>query len=319
MAGDASNQSFSGALNINDGRLFIPVANVLPVPEKAGQAVLIPASGYLYIYNGVKWRTFGTGVVGPAWPGSGYSPDSPLVSSGLIWWGEPSGFVVDGATVSGVDTWINRAGISSTDLTSAGDSSNPFIASGSINGYNTLYFNGSNRFLQAATDYSVAGTDEDFTLFIVAKSNAISGGADSTMWSFGDTVDTDTIHHFAFRDLPGNAVRCFRRSDAGAADNVDCRVSGVWNTNWNVWCFAFSGTQIGIFKNGLQIASSGMNVGAFSPNLSTVGALVSAGTESNYFVGHIAELAIYNSGMSEAGRTNIENYLSYKYSISLER
>jgi hypothetical protein len=316
MAGDASNQAFSGQMNVNTGRFFVPVVSTLPAPQKAGHTVLVPSSGLLCVYNGVNWYTYGPGVTSIS-TASGFFPDDQLVGAGLVWWGEPSGLQVDVGVVSGVDTWINRAGTSSTDLVSAGDSNNPFIASGAVNGFHSLYFDGNPRWLQGADSFGTNGTDEDFTVFIVAKSTVISGGGDSTMLSLCSSTDADTNHHFAFRDLPTAGFRSFRRSDAGAADNVDFRVASIHDNNWNIWCIAFSGTAISLFKNGLQVATSGMNVGAMTTNLATVGALALLGAENNYFVGFIPEIIAYSSGIGPEAHSGIHKYLAAKYNIAL--
>jgi hypothetical protein len=82
---------------------------------------------------------------------------------------------------------------------------------------------------------------------------------------------------------------------------------------------AFSGTNVGVFKNGLMISTSGMNVGTCTFNLTSIGCLSPAGVEASFFVGFISEIVIYNSGCDGAAITGIENYLSSKYNIALAR
>jgi hypothetical protein len=109
-------------------------------------------------------------------------------------------------------------------------------------------------------------------------------------------------------------------TDGGAAQVVADSASGIWGTStWGLavyqWDVAGSDVRVRIWFNGALVVdtTSATGYGNVSPNFGVGG----RGPGANYWDGDIAEVAVYDRGLSDAERQRIERHLATRYGITL--
>ncbi|MCI0559500.1 MAG: hypothetical protein MN733_13480, partial [Nitrososphaera sp.] len=176
---------------------------------------------------------------------SGIYPSDPLVSGGLLWWGTPSGIGPDSTQVSGAAEWVPVGYYAGTSpkciinrrFQNVTDATQPFIASGGapqpdvpdnnivLSGYNVLHANALvPRFMpliDGGGAMNLDGADNDNTVFIVARVDAVSGTAASHIFGVRDNTAT-ALYIINAVGNPTNAFRVAKRDNASVT--VDMRI-----------------------------------------------------------------------------------------------
>jgi hypothetical protein len=327
-----STQTLTGTYDFRTGVMSLPSGTAEPAGV-GGRIFHIGQSGTLVLHDGTSWKyLYQSGTVA-GWLGveSGFYPTDATVSGGLLWWGEPSGIHAGTAQVSGADEW-RYVGFGGTDtvlrkarFANYTAANQPYIASGiTPRGENALYGDavGPTRGMllqDGDTDMGIGGTDAGRTWFIVSRIDATSGVAttsEGVMVSYNNAANARFRFTSSNNNRPGIGLVFIKTDTAGAAITMRQSPNIAVSGSWNIWSVVHSGTVSAIYRNGLQIASSGQNVGAQALTQCFV---MGAPSGNLPLAGAMAEMIVFNSGVGEDARTNIENYLSSRHNISLER
>ena len=184
----------------------------------------------------------------------------------------------------------------------------PRYIENSINGLPALRFDGLDDFMRIS---SLKISNDTLTIFLVGKRNSYShyqGVMSGVNSSTNDDMQNGSL--VAFFDKNNFSTIASGQSFSSTThpgNNTPYIVSTVFNGKKNV---SYINGSIGVNVKG----SIQFNIDKFF-----IGARVTNGKPTNYFSGDIAEIIIYNRTLANDERKSIEEYLSRKYSIKIDR
>ncbi len=224
-----------------------------------------------------------------------YNGDISLAS--LQFWVSGDGATFTTNSGDAVSNWGNQAGKATKAYQSNGADSPLRITD---SGVSFLRFDGDSDFLELPVSDSLELTNNDYEIFIVAKSSSTDIG-----FLMGGSVGNFEMHT---RPAGGVGTRFIPRSGI-LLDNPANTTDG----NFHIFNAKATSEEAMLRIDG---------------NSSTVSQNARSGVASNlilgvrrdgsyYFDGDIAEVLIYNSGLTDTERILVEQYLAEKYSVSL--
>ncbi|WP_317292973.1 T9SS type A sorting domain-containing protein [Aestuariibaculum lutulentum] len=230
-------------------------------------------------------------------------------TSNLIMWYRPD----SGISTTGnlIDNWTNAAGLSDFDLNET-DTQRPTLLSGSLNGFNEIYFNGSNRLRTDLTLSSSNFISNQASTFVVAKAD------NTTQQSAVYTTDPLENSTRFSAHIPWNGSVYY---DIGTCCTSDARieVSGLSGlTNYSIWSYdahPSSGKQL--YRNETLIGDE-KNSSTYTSYATQRFNLGGNTTGTNGFSGNMAEIIIFKEKINETQRIIIDNYLAAKYNLTLD-
>ncbi len=217
----------------------------------------------------------------------------PTDITGLKLWLKADSLVLnDGDSVS---TWTDSSG-SGTNVTGV-TTTRPLYKTGIINGLPSVLFDGTDDFLNSASGLAALNSNSQF-IVIQPTLDTASQKTYSCMAHYGGKS-------FMCAKVSTNVWGTF----AGAGDvGTTALTSG---SNYLVECTTPNAT---LYQRGVGVGGSGTSV-AGPVGSTSVGIgkdLVTAGRE---YAGHIAEVIVYNTVLSNTDRIRVENYLINKYAL----
>ena len=221
------------------------------------------------------------------------------------------------AANGGVARWEDKSG-NSHHVTQSTSAARPLRKTGVQNGRDVVRFDGSNDFMQRASFAFFASSG--FTGFVVAKSDEI---ADRWLMTWTIPSDDDDYGLITLRRDGASPARNqwgFGGSNTAISETIDTTgyvaltirlTSGTITARRNG---TLIGTESGITETGT--GSGGSNIPARS--ILNLGALVRPANPSGgfFFKGDYCEVVWYDSGLSDANRAAVENYLLAKWAIT---
>ena len=217
---------------------------------------------------------------------------NPRQVSGLILWLDASQItgLSDGDSVT---NWFDSSGLSNT-ATQGTASARPTYKVSVKNGRPAILFDGVDDGFVLTTGLSLS----NYTVFVVwAQSDAVDGAV-----SFIKSGDNYNYHYLSpayVAHQPGASTITATYATATAA--------GTW-----VLTEAYrTGTTLYIGKNG---TFDGGQASSINWATDAIGAPYTGGAQFN-MVGYIAEMLIYNAGLSTGDRQLVEAYLTSKYAL----
>lgn len=313
----------AGTYNTANGRIFVPVDTGLQDSQYddpyTGQVVFIEDSGLLCIYDSANWRKFQTFTAF-----SGIRPDDAAISGQLKFWFSSFNsdhYIASGSGVSAISELSPATPtVSPTNVT---------IASGSNAGLSVsrgaFYFNGTSARVSTNISAFFDGEDANFTICAMVRPVDVNTGAGTIFMAGRSTSNLPLVNCTTHVD---NGPRWFmnKRDDANTAiinAYADASSGQPIHNNWHIVTFRHSGgdgSLIGdIYVSGVHVMSSGFDnpdLGTLTLNTSNVGVTQRIAT-SNWFHGFIAEVIIYNSGLTNEQRLGVEQYLAGKWELEL--
>lgn len=216
-------------------------------------------------------------------------------------------------TSGAVSAWEDRAAIGNASQTTAGE--RPTQTSAAIN-YNTaLTFDGTNDNLDLV-DRMASGVTGVSAYAVAMQTGSggdtwgsiFNGQANGPLWTGGGyglvaLNSAKTQHGFYVRDYNTRGVAFT------VTNNVPTLFSGTWNGT--------SSNNIEAFRNGSSAGTIAYTPGSVGDNGSSwIGSGDGANTDW-CFLGQIAEIIIYNTGLSSANNVRVMSYLALKYAITM--
>lgn len=186
---------------------------------------------------------------------------------------------------------------------------------------NSVVFDGTNDFL--SIPFSPFANSEEFTIFVVAKTDDNSGDQPIVSSIQGTTVGGDAAGYALFFDRTNEHAEAYwhegstiEQKDTSGSGNVDVKndkyILGyiMRDTDADSQSDEVTVSLNGNIRNNQTITGVG-----YVPATS---ATLNIGKEgSSFFKGHIYEVLIYNSDLTTDDRELVEGYLSRKYNVTL--
>lgn len=215
------------------------------------------------------------------------------------------------ASLLGTGTGINAATTPVSNLGSQGGSfnvGNYDVEASGIGTKNALKFNGTSQYLYSANAYSNSGTT--MTMFIVQQRISDKGDYVGSICSvFSGSSDWNDIRSWTYNENLSNIV--VERN--GVMVHITIPGDGV---NF-IGTVKFDGTNVTHYlrkASGTTTAGPTTKSGSFGCTETVLGARQAPGV-SYYANINIGEVLIYNSALSDADRTAVEDYLAAKWGI----
>jgi hypothetical protein len=188
-----------------------------------------------------------------------------------------------------------------------------------INGLPTVYFDGGDYFCNDALAPLFCGEDQPLTSMIVLKRNSkVANDWIATLGKWGALSTSYSLFlPIYYANTGDNKLKHCRCDDAGgiaAASGPDAGDTTVPH----VGCFKYGPTTASTYKNGAVIQNAASsNVGAITLDTFTVGVGRHSASLIGFLAGHIAELLLWKSAITDAQRQAAEAYLAAKWGITL--
>jgi hypothetical protein len=223
-------------------------------------------------------------------------PFVPTAIAGLLAWYKADALAL--ADAASVSQWDDSSG-SANHVVQATGANQPTYRANQLNGLPTIQFDGGD-YLQKAS-FPLTST---YTLFTVVKTTG------SGFMSVLDH-DIDTPRIFLFRYNGASSFELSAWSSGGLATDSQA----ITGANYSIVAGVRRTLDVQVYVNG---ATNGLTASSGTPNTPgghrfTVGGRGAA----NFLTGHVAEVLVYNSSLSDANRQSVQNYLGAKYGIAV--
>ncbi len=226
----------------------------------------------------------------------------------LAWLKSDNGVILNSSTVS---RWMDLSG-NSNDATQATTASQPVFVTGAVNSLPALNFTGTPLSMQFVfPDYNFADFTQGASIFMVTKPTTITSLA--RFLDFGTNTNTNNLRilesapsGIEFDSVSSVNVISSLISSSGLSSSAFQTIEAIQNGNGSA----------AIYSNGVQAAQGALT--NFSNVARTGNFLCKANNNANYFNGEVAEVLIYNRGLSNAERVGVEGYLNNRYLLAID-
>jgi hypothetical protein len=202
-------------------------------------------------------------------------------------------------------TWSGTASAGSSGSNSLTDPGTEPAQGTALNGWGTANFNGTDDHFTASgtLDTYIAATA--FTMGWLIKPDTVTPGADLHLWK--DSNSAVMLHI----TTAGN-VRLTVNGSTSVSHAISASV-------YSLVLVRYTGSAIQIGVNELPGADGGGTTAAFSSSLTLTGTVDvgSDGAGFDEYDGHIAEILIADTSLSDAVLTNYRAYINSRYALSL--
>lgn len=230
-----------------------------------------------------------------------------VISPGpTIWYRADNGPIKSGTSVT---QWNDVSGNSYNATQSTGAQQPTFNSTGIGGSKPSITFDGT------ADNMAVPSGLADFTqgasVFVVTKPSSLSAG--KRFFDFGNGGSNNNI----WLQESGTSGAGFYVLTGSSSKKVEVSTGALSTSVTQVLSAVHNGTGTGtLYSNGVQLAQDA-TMGTI-PNVSrTQNFLGKANGSANWFAGDIAEMIVYNKGLSLAQRAAVEGYLYQRYGMSV--
>lgn len=236
--------------------------------------------------------------------------------SGNVLWLDASDdttIIKDGSNL--VSQWDDKSG-QGNNATQGTGVEQPVYGSNTINGRNVLTFDDTNseNMLISSFGSFMSGSDKVCTVFTVFKHRET---ASQYMWGFGRSTNDAPI--YAAQISSSQTYKPQKRDDASSIKTPEGSTAITTGTAYiAAQVIDSTGTDVDVYINGTQdIAAGDIDVGTTTIDEFMVGGVPFASAPFLPWNGDIGEIIIYNRSLSTEEITQVNNYLSNKWGISI--
>jgi hypothetical protein len=231
-------------------------------------------------------------------------PTTTAISrNGLIGWYRAD----NGATVSSgqVTSWqdMSGSGNTATQVTSA---KQPTFVSGAVNGLPALSFNGTSSFMQVPS--GLANLTAGCSAFIITKPTAVTAGA--RFFDFGNGASSDNV----YMDEPTNTGASLYTYNGSSGTSVTSSSAITLNQFQLLEAIDNATGTANIYTNSVFGATNAA-MNSLNNITRTNNYIGQASAAGSFFKGDIAEMLVYNRGVTATEQALIEGYLMQKYQL----
>jgi Concanavalin A-like lectin/glucanases superfamily/Fn3 associated/Chitobiase/beta-hexosaminidase C-terminal domain len=225
----------------------------------------------------------------------------PLTRTGLVMWLRSDYLNTSGSNVT---QWSDLSG-AANNATQTVSANQPTLSLNAINGLPAVNF-ATSKFLQVPS--GMANFTSGLSFFAVIKPTAVT--ANARIIDFGNGATNDNIQV----QEPASTSAALFLYNGTTASSVTSASAITLNKFQVLECFADGAGNGSIFTNGV--------LGSQSPSMALLNNLTRANNYigqgsagGNYFQGQLAELIVYNRGLTSAEQAALEGYLFSRYQI----
>lgn len=225
------------------------------------------------------------------------------------WWRADYGVTIDSTTGTNTVSKVLDLSGGTNNLSQASKSSQPIYVTNNVNGYPVFQFTNQRRFLCDSIANLASGVNTPHTVFIVSNSDVIDANSPIICWA-NSTNNTPIV---TLRGpVNGGALFNFRytRNDDSATSFAPT-TSGMTSNAWHICSVAFSGSSATLTMDTNMVMTAGSNGQTTISNF-TIG-MKHGTTFTNPWAGRLAEVIVYNTGLSTNEIQRIHAYLNSKY------
>jgi len=225
--------------------------------------------------------------------------DLPYIEAPLFYWLNPgAGYVNFQQGTAGVLSVLDVVNGTLTSQTTA--SKQPLlVTSNSGAGPKSLSFASASSQYLSANAAVAALPNTGFTVCFVAAAATPASAGPFTAVSLGNSGTGALVE----MQTASNTVKVVAVKDGGGTTTG---ATGVMSdTNFHVYSIVWNGSAIVLRKDGTQVSTNSVS-GSFTVNQLTIGALNSNGSQSHYYNGSVAQVAVWSGGAAEIAR--VEQY-----------
>lgn len=213
------------------------------------------------------------------------------------------------------DNWADKSP-SDVDATSSG-SQRPSTGVNTINGRNVLTFDDTNseNMLISSFGSFMSGSDKTCTIFSVARH---SEAVQQYIYSFGNSASDNSICGIRTTSTTGKYTFVKRDDTATIKGPIGTNDTSLDTPYIIASVIASDGLTVDTYINGTQdIAAGDIDVGTTTIDEFMIGGVPFASGPVATWTGDIGEIIIYNRSLPTEEITQINNYLSNKWGITL--
>ncbi|HEY9684984.1 MAG TPA: FN3 associated domain-containing protein [Oculatellaceae cyanobacterium] len=229
----------------------------------------------------------------------------PISRNGLVAWFDAN----NGVTTSGtaVTSWSDLS-TNQNSATQGTSTKRPTLTTNAINGLSAVTFNGTSQFLQLPSSSSLSNFSSGVSMFAVIKPTAVTAGA--RVMDMGNGATSDNLQ----LQLPSTTSASLYTYNGSTPSSVTSS-SGITLNQFQLLEAIDDGSgTASIFTNGV-LGGQNTSMGTIN-NITRANNFIGQGSAGgNYFKGQIAELILYNRGISVTERATLEGYLLSKYQL----
>ena len=232
------------------------------------------------------------------------------VSGGVLWL--DASIQASGA----VATWEDQF-VTGNDAIQATGVEQPISGSSSINGVNVITFDAASaqNLLISSFGSFMSGSDKTCTVFAVLRHTVAT---QQSAWSFGNSASDNAIYAGGTSSTSGK-FRALKRDDFnGTIAPIGTNDTTLGDPLIVTHALAADGLTVDTYINGTQdIAAGNINVSTTTIDEFMIGGIPFAAGATAPWDGDIGEIIMYNRALSSTEITDVNNYLSPKWGITI--
>jgi len=217
---------------------------------------------------------------------------SPIPSSGLHLWLQADAGIVPAAGAQ-ISRWLDQSG-NGRNASMTTVARQPSLIANALNGRPVVRFFGAQ-----SLSFDVRATPTRFSIFVVGKNSSPSESFSMILGPAGDA--------------PNNQLRWETGSQAlfVAQNSATIITSTIGNTRvYHALSARYDGSLINFFRDGNATSSS-----AFTTTTPWTTASLGSFHSSDFMIGDLAEVILYDRALSETERASVNAYLRLKYNL----
>ena len=226
--------------------------------------------------------------------------DAPQPTAGAAAWydaADAETVMTDGTSVT---NWSDKSGNDRDGVQTTAANQATYTTSTLLDGKSVIHFDGANDYF--VTDFSFLDQSQ-YSMFVVEARED-----NGNRYFLGTTVGStnNTRLHVGYRNSNTYTL-------AQYGNDINWNIAdGIYTgAIWRVWDNVLDDTGHHIYLDGSNVANSVSTVPL--ANASTTSGRIGTGTGTQYYFGDIAEIIMYDSGLSDAERQQVLDYLDFKW------
>jgi len=224
-----------------------------------------------------------------------FQPNNMLECALWLDGADPAGTGRPPANGSTVSTWVDKSGYGRNATANAGGSA---ITMGTLNNLPAISFPAASTaaFLPSSLSVGSGG----YSVFFVANQTSFASGG-TRMYS----ANGGGVQSFVDNGPSPRILSVFNGSVMTSSFTVEASIPYVYS-------YTISPTASGLWKNGFPLGSAGGSTGVISTFY--IGNFSSANAQYA-FTGQMGEFIVFNTGLTDSQRQQVEGYLAYKWGL----
>lgn len=243
---------------------------------------------------------------------TGVETFNPRKVTGIVaWWRADYGVTLDTTTTTNTVSKVLDLSGATNNLSQSSKSNQPYHLTNNVNGYPVFFFANQRRFLCDSIANIAHGLNTPHTVFIVSNSDIVDANSPIVAWGNSTNNTPIVTLRGPVNGSPNFNLRYTRNDDS--ATGAATTSTGMTSNVWHISSVSFNGSS------SILTVDTNMTTTATSNGFTTISnfalGIKHGATFTNPWAGRLAEVIIYDSGLSTNEIKRITGYLNSKYKI----